>query len=197
MLVSRQALQRGEPTRTTKIDTPQNAPLQVTFARLRVSQNIFSILRSSILFFPFSSQHIRPPGEKQAEAPVAGASPDAFEVASPYTVFTRPAIRVIVALVGVAMLFSPLSANIYFPAMDQLQDDLDVSAQQINLTITSYLVFQAIAPALFGNAADIIGRRPSFLVMFAIYTAANIGLALQSTYAALLGQHRGRLRRDC
>ncbi|KAF4970430.1 hypothetical protein FSARC_2550 [Fusarium sarcochroum] len=104
----------------------------------------------------------------------------------PYTVFTRPAIRAIVALVGVAMLFSPLSANIYFPALDQLHSDLNVSMQLINLTITSYLVFQAVAPALFGDAADIVGRRPAFLVMFTVYTSANLGLALQNSYAALL-----------
>ncbi|KAF9773961.1 hypothetical protein IL306_008098 [Fusarium sp. DS 682] len=104
----------------------------------------------------------------------------------PYTVFTRPAIRVMVALVGFAMLFSPLSANIYFPALDQLRTDLNVSMQLINLTITSYLIFQAIAPALFGDAADIVGRRPAFIVMFAVYTFANLGLALQKSYPALL-----------
>ncbi|KAF5010441.1 hypothetical protein FDECE_3410 [Fusarium decemcellulare] len=104
----------------------------------------------------------------------------------PYTVFTRPAVRAMVALVGFAMLFSPLSANIYFPALNQLRSDLSVSTQLINLTITSYLVFQAIAPALFGDAADIVGRRPAFIVMFTVYTLANLGLALQNSYSALL-----------
>lgn len=112
--------------------------------------------------------------------------PDEAEDEAPYTVFTRPAIRAMVGLIGFAMLFSPLSANIYFPAMNQLQSDLDVSTQLINLTITAYLVFQAVAPALFGDAADLIGRRPAFLVMFAVYTAANLGLGLQSSYAPLL-----------
>ncbi|KAJ3541727.1 hypothetical protein NM208_g4471 [Fusarium decemcellulare] len=62
----------------------------------------------------------------------------------------------------------------------------DVSTQLINLTITSYLVFQALAPALFGDAADIVGRRPAFIVMFTVYTLANLGLALQNSHSALL-----------
>lgn len=32
-----------------------------------------------------------------------------------------------------------------------------------------------------------MGRRPAFLVCFVLYIAANIGLALQSDYASLLG----------
>jgi MFS family permease len=54
------------------------------------------------------------------------------------------------------MLFSPLSANSYFPAMIQLQQDLHSSAKLINLTVTSCLVIQAIAPALFGDVADVL-----------------------------------------
>lgn len=36
-----------------------------------------------------------------------------------------------------------------------------------------------------GDFADKAGRRPAYLVCFAIYIAANIGLALQNNYAAL------------
>lgn len=36
-----------------------------------------------------------------------------------------------------------------------------------------------------GDFADKAGRRPAYIVCFAIYIAANIGLALQNNYAAL------------
>lgn len=91
-----------------------------------------------------------------------------------------------IVLVGFAMLFSPLSANDYFPAMSKLEADIDTSSQLINLTVTSYLVLQAVAPALFGDLADAVGRRPAFLGMFSLYTAANLGLALQHSFPALL-----------
>ncbi|KAK4031557.1 major facilitator superfamily domain-containing protein [Parachaetomium inaequale] len=103
-----------------------------------------------------------------------------------YSVFSSSEKRMMTALAGFAMLFSPLTANIYFPAMNQLETDLGASVQLINLTITSYLVLQAVASALFGDLADVVGRRPAFLAMFAVYTAANLGLALQRSFPALL-----------
>jgi multidrug resistance protein len=47
-------------------------------------------------------------------------------------------------------------------------------------------IFQGIAPTIIGGISDRIGRRPAYLLSFTIFIAANIGLALQSNYAALL-----------
>ncbi|TRX88881.1 hypothetical protein FHL15_010224 [Xylaria flabelliformis] len=44
----------------------------------------------------------------------------------------------------------------------------------------------ALAPTIFGDFGDIAGRRPTFIITFTIYLGANIGLALQRNYAALL-----------
>ncbi|KAI4232554.1 MAG: hypothetical protein LQ349_004926, partial [Xanthoria aureola] len=61
---------------------------------------------------------------------------------APYSVFTKPEKRWIILLVAMAGFFSPLSANIYFPAINYLARDLSVSLELINLTITAYLVCQ-------------------------------------------------------
>jgi MFS family permease len=45
---------------------------------------------------------------------------------------------------------------------------------------------QAVAPAFLAGISDQSGRRFSFLICFGIYICANIGLALQTNYAALL-----------
>lgn len=45
---------------------------------------------------------------------------------------------------------------------------------------------QGIAPAFVGGFSDVSGRRPAYLACFVIYAAANIGLALQNNYAALM-----------
>ncbi|KAF3911420.1 hypothetical protein ABW20_dc0103845 [Dactylellina cionopaga] len=45
---------------------------------------------------------------------------------------------------------------------------------------------QAIAPLFFGDLSDQIGRRLVYILTFTIYIAANIGLALQHNYAALM-----------
>ncbi|KAL8734123.1 MAG: hypothetical protein Q9166_001608 [cf. Caloplaca sp. 2 TL-2023] len=57
----------------------------------------------------------------------------------------------------------------------------------MNLTLTLYIVFQALSPLLFATASDTFGRRPIYLVTFSIYTSASLGLALNRTsYAGLL-----------
>lgn len=84
-----------------------------------------------------------------------------------------------------AAFISPTSANIYFPALNSLQTDLNVSSTLINLTLTSYMIFQGLAPTIFGDLADMAGRRPAYTLAFIIYLGANIGLAFQNSYAAL------------
>ena len=45
---------------------------------------------------------------------------------------------------------------------------------------------QGLAPTFIAGLSDGAGRRPAFAISFIIYLGANIGLALQSNYAALL-----------
>ena len=66
-----------------------------------------------------------------------------------YSVSTKGQKRLNTFLVGLGMLFSPMSANIYFPCVSSLQDSLHVRRQLVNLTITSYIVLQGIAPSFF------------------------------------------------
>ncbi|KHN95025.1 Major facilitator superfamily domain, general substrate transporter [Metarhizium album ARSEF 1941] len=105
----------------------------------------------------------------------------------PYSVFTRWQKRAIVLGASGTAFFSPLTAQIYLPALTQLSRDLNVTNTQINLTITTYMIFQGITPTFIGSFADSGGRRPAYILCFIIYIAANIGLALAPGYGALLG----------
>lgn len=57
-----------------------------------------------------------------------------------YSVFTRSQKRFIVFMASWAGFFSPVSSQIYFPALNTLAEDLNVSNSLINLTLTSYMV---------------------------------------------------------
>lgn len=103
-----------------------------------------------------------------------------------YTLFEKGSRRTIVLLCAVAGFFSPFSAFTYFPALDYIGEDLGVSLQLMNLTITMFLVVQAVAPAILGDLADQIGRRPVYLLVLVVYFTASVGLALQRSYPALL-----------
>lgn len=125
------------------------------------------------------------PAKDEVECQTPADEPQPVEEEA-YSAFSTREKHLLTAVVGFSMLFSPLSANIYFPAIDVLQSALHTTVQNINWTITAYLVFQAIAPVLFGDLADSIGRRPVFLSMFTIYIIANLALALQNSFPALL-----------
>lgn len=103
-----------------------------------------------------------------------------------YSAFSRRTKIWITIMVCWASLASPMTANIYFPALNPIAEDLGVSTSLINLSLTSYMVFQGLSPTLFGDFGDMAGRRPAFIVAFSIYIFANIGLALQRNYAALM-----------
>ncbi|CAJ2506627.1 Uu.00g078130.m01.CDS01 [Anthostomella pinea] len=125
------------------------------------------------------TQDVGPSDEPPSEAPVVDDRPD-------YSVFTTWEKRAIVLGVAIGAFFSPLTAQIYLPALNTLAADLDVSISRINLTVTTYMIFQGITPMFIGSFADSTGRRPAYCICFVVYIAANIGCALAPNYAALL-----------
>lgn len=117
-------------------------------------------------------------------APDRTAPNDTSDTAD-YSVYTPVKKRWLCAIASLAALFSPLSANIYYSATTTLARELNTSITNINLTVTCYLIFQGLAPTFAGGLSDKIGRRPVYLICFLLYIPANIGLALQTDYAAL------------
>lgn len=103
-----------------------------------------------------------------------------------YSEFTKAQKKWIVLVVAFAGMFSPLSSFIYYPAIHTIALDLNVTITLVNLTITSYMIVSGIAPAIVGDLADMVGRRPVYLATFLVYLAANIGLASQRSYPILL-----------
>ncbi|MCJ1468277.1 hypothetical protein MMC07_006905 [Pseudocyphellaria aurata] len=105
----------------------------------------------------------------------------------PYTTFTVREKRLIASLLGFTSLASPLTATIYLPIIPLLSAHFHASTQAINLTITLYIIFQALSPAVFATLSDTLGRRPIFLITLTLYFLASLGLSLnKQSYAALL-----------
>ncbi|KAF2109371.1 major facilitator superfamily domain-containing protein [Lophiotrema nucula] len=104
----------------------------------------------------------------------------------PYSIFSNRMKMWIVFLVAISALISPFGATLFYPVLNVLSDELHVSPAMINISITTYMIAQAIAPSIIAGMSDNGGRRLSFVVCFVIFVVANIGLALQTNYAALL-----------
>lgn len=120
-------------------------------------------------------------GDQERES--GGSSPN-FD--TPYSVFTRRQKLWISMSASFSAMFSTMSSYIYYPALVPVARDLGVSVALVNLSVTTYLIVAAIAPAFMGDMADQAGRRPIFMLLFVVMIAANVGIALQTSYAALL-----------
>ncbi|KAI1484803.1 MFS general substrate transporter [Biscogniauxia mediterranea] len=104
----------------------------------------------------------------------------------PYSIFDKRQKALIILIVSAAATFSGFSSNIYFPALPTIARDLDVSVELVNLTVTSYLIFQALAPSLWGPVSDVEGRRVAYCCTFVVFLGACVGLAETRNYATLI-----------
>ncbi|CAG8049408.1 unnamed protein product [Penicillium salamii] len=137
--------------------------------------------------------HAREPGVQEASSELNQHVPEA-QTETPetaletraFSAFSQNEKLFIVMMVSLASFFSLLSGQIYYPVMPTLAHKYDLTTELVNLTITIYMIVQGLAAIFMGTFADIGGRRPAYIVAFAIYIAANIGLALQNSFAALL-----------
>jgi len=97
--------------------------------------------------------------------------------------FTQRQKWLIVSIVGVAGLFSPLSANIYLPAIPAIASAFHKSTELINVTVTVYMLLQGFSPMVWGTLSDKWGRRPIFIACLLILTLSCVGLASIPTSA--------------
>ena len=94
-------------------------------------------------------------------------------------------------IVGVCCFISTFfgfSTYIFYPAVEPLTQALHTTKSLINLTNVPFQVVAGLAPAIVGCTADFYGRRPVYNVSLILFTASNIGLALLTSYPALLGR---------
>ncbi|CAJ2501120.1 Uu.00g039730.m01.CDS01 [Anthostomella pinea] len=117
--------------------------------------------------------------ETETEDPAAGVED--------YSTFSAPMRTYPTYLLGFVIIISTLMGTVYFPLIPMLSRQFGVSIQAINLTVTTYAVFQAISPIIFASLADAFGRRPVMLSLTVIYGCTSLGLTLnKGNYAALV-----------
>ncbi|KAL1604025.1 hypothetical protein SLS60_005617 [Paraconiothyrium brasiliense] len=72
----------------------------------------------------------------------------------PYSIFT-PRMKIwIIFLVSVSALISPFGATLFYPVLNVLSDVLHVTPTMTNVAITTYMIAQAIAPAIIAGMSD-------------------------------------------
>ncbi|KAI1282172.1 major facilitator superfamily domain-containing protein [Xylaria sp. FL0933] len=104
----------------------------------------------------------------------------------PYSIFDKRQKWLIILIASTAATFSGFASNIYFPALSTIARDLNVSLELINLTVTSYLILQGIAPSFWGPLSDVKGRRITYCFTFLVFLGACVGLAESRNYATVI-----------
>ncbi|KZS95891.1 MFS general substrate transporter, partial [Sistotremastrum niveocremeum HHB9708] len=100
-----------------------------------------------------------------------------------YSIFSRREKWFLVFLGSLSALLSPLTANIYLPALPIISQEFNKSLELINLTVTTYMIFQGISPVFWAPFGDRYGRRIVFILCMALLCLSCVGLALVPTNA--------------
>lgn len=84
----------------------------------------------------------------------------------------------LLVLLVITGLATPLSLDMYTPAVPHMAEYFDTTATNVNLTLVGYFLFFAIGLLLFGSISDKYGRKPVLVVGIAVYTLASALCAL-------------------
>jgi len=85
-----------------------------------------------------------------------------------------PLLLVLLALLSA---FTPLSIDMYLPALPTIVRELDSTTGDIQLTLSAFMLAFGFGQIFYGPAGDRFGRRPVILSGLAVYIAATIGCA--------------------
>lgn len=92
----------------------------------------------------------------------------------------------LLALLVAASLATPLSLDMYTPAVPHMTEHFNTDASTVNLTLVGYFLFFAIGLLLFGSVSDKYGRRPVLVCGAAVYAASSALCALAPSIWALI-----------
>ena len=95
----------------------------------------------------------------------------------------KPRVAILVATV----LLGTLSMHIVVPVLPDVARDFHVSAGEIQLTITLYLLGVAVGQLIYGPLSDRFGRRPVLLCGLVVYIASMTAAVFAPGLGVLLG----------
>src|SRR3954447_12660910 len=91
---------------------------------------------------------------------------------------TRPTLKpLLLALLALLSAFTPLSIDMYLPALPVIAVDLGGTVGDIQLTLSAFMIAFGFGQIFYGPAGDRFGRRPVILAGLATYIVASIGCA--------------------
>lgn len=103
---------------------------------------------------------------------------------------TRPQRRLgplgLIALLVITSLVTPLSLDMYTPAVPHMTEHFDTSEAMVNLTLVGYFLFFAVGLLAFGPTSDRYGRKPVLVTGILTYALASALCAVSSSIGMLI-----------
>lgn len=92
----------------------------------------------------------------------------------------------LLAVLALLSAFTPLSIDMYLPALPVIAVDLRGSAGDIQLTLSAFMIAFGAGQIFYGPAGDRFGRRPVILGGLVVYMVASIGCAFAAAAGHLI-----------
>ena len=92
----------------------------------------------------------------------------------------------IILILGSLATVSPFSIDMYLPGFPRIAKDLGTAIDQVQLSLTSYLIGICIGQVLYGPLLDRFGRKKPLYAGLVLYVLASFGCALTSSVDALI-----------
>jgi DHA1 family bicyclomycin/chloramphenicol resistance-like MFS transporter len=80
----------------------------------------------------------------------------------------------------------PLSTDMYLPAQPAIKEELSATLEQIQLTLSIFLIGTSVALPFWGPLADRFGRRPILIAGFTLFIASSFGCAFAKDIESLI-----------
>lgn len=92
----------------------------------------------------------------------------------------------IILILGALATISPFSIDMYLPGFPAIALDLNTTIDQVQLSLTAYLVGIAVGQLLYGPLLDRFGRKKPLYVGLIVYILASVGCAFTESIHALI-----------
>ncbi|MGM0768446.1 MAG: Bcr/CflA family multidrug efflux MFS transporter [Pseudomonadota bacterium] len=89
-------------------------------------------------------------------------------------------------LLAAAVALGPLATDMYLPALPQIGADFGTGTDQVQLTLSLYMLGFALAQLVCGPLADRFGRKPIMIGGFLLFALASIGCAFATNIETLM-----------
>ena len=92
----------------------------------------------------------------------------------------------IILILGSLATVSPFSIDMYLPGFPRIAADLRTTIDQVQLSLTSYLIGICIGQVLYGPLLDRFGRKNPLYAGLFLYVLASFGCAMTSSVESLI-----------